>query len=305
MERKRDGLSIRERAVSWVRRFVRAQEPGHSVALLHAGPRALPLVDPPSTDKVAIATALASVEPGRGSSDLALAVAESLRILERAPRAGGEVIFLSDSQRLAWRPDESTRWDLLREMHGRLPFPPELIALNFAEPSSTASSENPDGAIGPLEVARPLVASSQPFAVTTTLYNAGRGPLHRRVELLIDGRVADGTPRSVGPVPPGGQVPLVFETAIAVPGLHELHARIVEEDDANPADNEVADVVSVTDRLEVLLVDGAQPRTSGRLSRFPERCAVPRITRKRCLPIPVPRHRPAPPAHHRGALLQV
>ena len=223
MERTRDGSSIRERAISWARRYVRGLEPGHAVALLHAGARALSLVDPPTSDREILANTLARIEPGRGSSDLALALADSFRILERRPQSGCEVLLLTDDQRLAWRPDESPRWDLLRDLHGQLRFPPRLTALNFAVPAGTADGDEPDGALGPLALAGPLLTSSQPFAVTTALYNAGRSPLHRRVELLIDGRVA-GSARPIGPVPPGGQVPVTFETAIAVPGVHELRA---------------------------------------------------------------------------------
>jgi hypothetical protein len=198
----------------------------------------------------ALGAPLADLEPGRGSSDLALALAESLRVLERSTRARCEVIFLTEGQRLAWRPDDSQRWELLRELHRRLPRAPELIALNFAEPAGPASSGESDEALGPLAVARRLLASGQPFTVTTNLYNPGRAPLHRRVEFLIDGRLAAGTPRSVGPVPPGGRVPLAFETAIAVPGLRDLRARIVDEDDANAADNEVGDVVIAHDEKQ-------------------------------------------------------
>ena len=102
--------------------------PGDSVAVLIAGDRVRPLIDPPTFDKARVDAALAGLPSSRGSSDLPAALAEAFRILESTQNPGRDVIVLTDGQRLAWRPGESRRWALLRDLHKRLSVAPRLWA---------------------------------------------------------------------------------------------------------------------------------------------------------------------------------
>ena len=94
-----------------------------------------------------------------------------------------------------------------------------------------------------------------PVTVTTSLANAGPGPLTRAAELLVDGRAEPGSGRVVGPVPDGGKASLAFRVVPATLGEHLLTVRLVG-DDALPGDDEASAPVVVTDALPVLLVDG-------------------------------------------------
>jgi len=253
MERKAGGTSPRLEAVQWARRFIRELRPGDSAAVLLAGDRVQGLVDPPSFDMAKVEHALATLERSHGSSDLPSALAEAFRVLERTGNPERDIIILTDGQRLAWRPGESKRWDLLRDLQRRLPIPPHLWALAFG---AGTPSDGPNGAVGPLSVSRSLVTPGLPITITTTLSNAGPGPLSRTAELLVDDRPEPGSAQVVGPIPAGGKTPLRFRTSLPNSGPHLLAVRLTGGDDALPGDDEAAIPIDVSGALPVLLVDG-------------------------------------------------
>jgi hypothetical protein len=252
MERKAGGTTPRELAVRWAREFVRRLRPGDSVAVLVAGDRVRPLVDPPSFDRERVETALASLKAARGSSDLPAALVEAFRVLERTQNPRRDVVVLTDGQRSAWRAGEARRWDLVRELRRRLPVPPRVWSIALG---AGAVADGPNGSVGPVSVSRTLATPGLPITVTTDLANAGPGPLTRTAELLVDGRPAPGSAQVVGPIPAGGKAPLSFRTSIATLGDHVLAVRLVG-DDALPVDDESALPIKVTAALPVLLVDG-------------------------------------------------
>ena len=70
MDRRLKATTPRTRAVEWARRFLRQSRPGDSIAVLVAGQRTNPLIDPPSFDMTRVDEALAGIKPARGSSDI-------------------------------------------------------------------------------------------------------------------------------------------------------------------------------------------------------------------------------------------
>ena len=77
--------------------------------MLVAKDRVTPVVTPASFDMTKVAAALADLPPARGASDLPMALAEALRLLEAPGNPARDVIILTDGQRSAWRPDEPAR----------------------------------------------------------------------------------------------------------------------------------------------------------------------------------------------------
>ncbi|SIO32286.1 N-terminal double-transmembrane domain-containing protein [Singulisphaera sp. GP187] len=253
MGRTLGGSTPHDLAVQWARALLTRLRPGDSVAVLVAGDRVRGLVDPPSFDRAKVDAALASLKPGRGASDLPTALAEAFRILERTGNPGRDVIVLTDGQRFAWRPGESGRWALVRDLQRRLPIPPRVWSIAFG---AGAAPEVPNGSVGPLSVSRTLVTPGLPVVVSATLSNAGPGPLTRTAELLVDGRPVPGQAQAAGPVPAGGKTRLSFRTTLPTPGAHLLAVRLVGGDDALAADDESAIPIEVASALPVLLVDG-------------------------------------------------
>jgi len=260
MGRAEGGTTPRAGAVAAAGRVVAGLKPGDSVALLVAGSRVRGVIDPPSFDMPGVSAALARLDPTprpRGpdanQADLPAALAEAFRVLERTGNPAREVVILTDGRRAAWRPGDSARWGLVRDLWRRLPVPPRVWSVSVG---SKTPPDAPNGSVGPPTVSRALVTPGLPLTVTADVDNAGPGPLTRTAEFLIDGRAAPGLAQVVGPVPQGGRARLAFKTALPSPGSHLLTVRLEGGDDALPADDEASVAVEVAPALPALLVDG-------------------------------------------------
>jgi hypothetical protein len=250
----------RSLTVDAARQFVAELQPGDSVALLLAGDRVRAVVDPPSFDHAKVDAALLALasRPERAqSSDLPAALAEAFRVLERTQNPAREVLVFTDGQRFAWRPGEPTRWALVRELHRRVPVAPRVWAMPLG---TGVPSEVPNGSVGTLKVSRALVTPGAPLIVSTDIKNAGPGSLTRSADLLINGRPVPGSTQVVGPIPPGGRIPLAFRTTLPNPGSHLVTVKLTGQDDALADDDEASVAVTAAAALPVLLVDGEPGR---------------------------------------------
>jgi hypothetical protein len=252
MERQIGGTTPFALAVEWARGFVRQCRPGDSVALLVAGDRVRPVVDPPVFDHTKVDAALMGIATPRGSSDLPAALVDSFQILERSENPARDVIVLTDGQRHAWRPGELARWRLLRALYGRLAVAPRIWCIDFTAGKFT---DIPNGSVGPLVVARARVTPNLPIDVSTTVENAGPGPLSCTAALSVDGLAVTGSSQAVGPIPPGGRAPLSFRTSLSIPGSHVLTVRL-KGGDLLPGDDASDFPIEVESAFPVLLVNG-------------------------------------------------
>ncbi len=257
MGRKVGLTSPREQALSWARQLIARLGPGDSVAVLVASDRVTPLVAPASFDRKKVEAALADMPRSRGTSDLPMALAEALRLLEAPGNPARDVILLTDGQRFPWRPDEPARWSIAREIHQDLARRSGVSARIWAVTfNSKAGAAGPNGSVASLELSGGLITPNRPITITTSVSNAGPTVLTRTAELRIDGHAVPGSAQVVGPLPPGGEMPLAFRTSIAEPGSHALAVRLTGEDDVLADDDESSRAIEVTAALPVLLVDG-------------------------------------------------
>jgi von Willebrand factor type A domain/Aerotolerance regulator N-terminal len=257
MGRQAGQTTARDQAIAWARRLIAKLGAGDSVAVLVAKDRVTPLVAPASFDMNKVAAALADLPRPRGASDLPIALAEALRLLEAPGNPAREVIILTDGQRSAWRPDEPARWALPREIHrgiSRLSgVAPRMWVIRFG---GNAGPAGPNGSVGPLEFSDGLVTPDRPITITTTVSNNGSESMTRAAGLAIDGQPVPGTEQVVGPLPAGGKMPLSFNTSLAQPGSHVVTVRLTGDDDALADDDESSRSIEVTAALPVLLIDG-------------------------------------------------
>jgi hypothetical protein len=253
MERRTGGTTPRSLALKWLQTFVKRLGPGDSVGLLLARDRVQPVIDPPSFDIALVQSALKALPPSRGSSDLPAAISEAFRLLEKTHNPSREIVVLGDGQRLAWRPGETERWALLRELHSRLTVKPRIWSMMFA---GSGQVEGADGVVASLELSRGLVSPNLPISVSTTISNAGPDPLSRSIELLVDGVVEPGTARTIGPLPKGGKTPVTFRVALSTPGSHVISVRLASDDDPLAVNNRADKPIDVVTALPVLIVDG-------------------------------------------------
>ena len=252
MDRKVAGVSPRSKAMAWMTSFADGMKPGDSVALLVAKDRVRPITDGLSYDPIRVKDAIKSAPPSRGSSDLASAVAEALRVLGSGKNSNTEIVILADAQRLPWRPGDTGRWNLLRELRTRLKGrAPRLSAITFG-----GKADGSDAAVAPIDTPRGVYPPNASIPVSTFVTNSGPDAASRSAELLVDGAPVPGTTQAIGPIPPGGKVPLSFRATIAAPGAHLIGVRISEADDALAANDLAERPVEVAEALPVLLVDG-------------------------------------------------
>lgn len=261
MGRMAGGSTPRAKAIAEARKVVEALRPGDSVAVLVATDRVRPIIDPPVFDLKRVDSALAALGKGpgsgRASGDIPAALAEAFRVLERTQNPAREVIILTDGRRASWKPGETGRWSLLRDLHKRLPVPPRVWSLALG---TNNPPDAPNGSVGAVSVSRSLVTPGLPVTITAEVENGGPGPLTRTAELLIDGETAPGSARVVGPIPAGGRAPLSFPASLNDPGAHLLTVKLVNGEDALAADDASSAAVEVAAALPVLLVDGEPGR---------------------------------------------
>ncbi|WP_158633629.1 BatA domain-containing protein [Tautonia sociabilis] len=256
MARRGGGTSPAEQAGRWASAFLDALGPGDRVALVRAGERPRPVLDPPSVDPDRLRAALDALPPPAGSGDLPAALAEAFRILEQGGRnPTAEVVVLTDGSRGPWTPDDLGRWRLLRELFDRLPRPTRIAVEAFPVAPDAGAS---DGMVLDVRASRPLVAPGGTIVVSASIRNLGPAPLDRPVELLIDGVPAPGSTRAVGPLPPGGTAAVEFRATLRDRGSHAVAVRLVPGSAPDPlsSNDEAAAVVAVAEALPVLLVDG-------------------------------------------------
>ena len=179
--------------------------PGDSVAVLVARDRVTPLVAPASFDMKKVEAALADLPRARGTSDLPMALAEALRLLEPPGNPARDVIILTDGQRFAWRPDEPARWSIAREIHQDLSrrsgVSPRIWAINF---DSKAGAGGPNGSVAPLELSGGLITPNRPITDhhQRLQCRTGRADAHGRARDRRSGRAGDGP--GCRPAPAGG-----------------------------------------------------------------------------------------------------
>jgi len=292
MGHKKGETTYRQRAIDWSRALVKRLPDGSAVAVLDARELVRPLVDPLNYDKGRVDEALAYAAEPRGGSDLAAAISEAFRVLETGRNSRRDVVVVSDGQRSAWRPGESTRWALLHDLYtsakgaGR-PVPDIWVAL--LDDSTNAQAD--DAGLTPLVLDRGLVPVGLPLSIRTSVKNSGKTDTGRTAELYVDGVPVPGSSQRVDPIPAQGQTPIRFETILKTPGSHRLSVRLQSAEDSLAANDQSEATVESAEGLPVLLVDGTPgqaafqgPTDFLRAALTPAEDAAPAV-RARTLPL--------------------
>jgi hypothetical protein len=95
---------------------------------------------------------------------------------------------------------------------------------------------------------------------TVLLRNAGSRPVANvSVTLEIDGRTTEKETAAVASIAPGQTTPVTLTALLEEPGVRVITARLTSDD--VPGDNRLDRVISVRDRVNVLIVDGAPDRS--------------------------------------------
>jgi len=243
-------------------RFDRAKQLARQIVQESRQGDAFTLVLMASPPKVVIGTP--ALEPGEvldeidhlqrtdTSADLPATVAKIRRIIEGARRehpglARHEVYFLTDLQRVTWRPKlPRAAMAELRRGGVALAQAASVVVIDLGQPDA----ENL--AVTDLRTLEPIATLAGEVLFEATLRNFTRQPrVDEPVQLLVDGRrVAE----TYAGLPPGGESLVGLSYRFETPGDHAVEVRI--DGDALEVDNRRYLAVPVRQSLRVLCIEG-------------------------------------------------
>ncbi len=241
-----------QRAIDEARAVLGACKSADAVSLFLAGNSPRPVVSAPSYDRAQIADALSSLQPTGGSMRVIDALTAAAASLARGANSGKKIVLITDGQSIGWNVADTAQWEFLAgTLKGRsLPEAPEIVCRTLPMPANFTNL-----GVQNVTFSRRVVGTDRPTSIDVTIMNTGVGEVSpSRVELSINGRRS--LTQNIDPISPNTTETVRFEYRFTKVGRHIVTARVVCEDDM-PADDAISRVVDVTDRIKVLIVDGA------------------------------------------------
>jgi hypothetical protein len=195
--------------------------------------------------------ALNEIPPPSGSADLSASITKAVQLLTSGTNLQREVVVFTDQQALSWKPNDEILWARFDDIRSQSSVPPRVWVVDAA---SGELGKAANFTIERLQLSRELAVADIPVKVSSKVkYSGGDAPIARKVYFEIDQqRLTDETIQIK--LQPKGEATVEFEHRFDVPGSHLLS--VVLDDDALAGDNRADAVVTVTDSLPVLLVDG-------------------------------------------------
>lgn len=256
-------------AKEWGHDFIGELSAGDAVALLDARDQVRPVIDTPARDVEHAREELAALPPPTGSSNLADAAAEGVRIASRSSNVARDVVILTDGQARGWKATDDALWARFDDLLDQATVRPRVWVVDVAK---FVSDDRTNFSLERLVPSRELTVPDFPVRFRTKVrYSGGKEPTTKRVWLEVDGqRLAD---KSVTvQLEPDGEASVEFEYRFPSAGSHLVSA-VVDEDNL-PGDNTSSCAISVTDALPVLLVDGTPSRSPLQSETFFARAAL-------------------------------
>ncbi len=249
-------VTPQQAAVRWAEKFLGDVRAGDTVAVIEAREQVRPLLEPATRDMNRVRDVLKNLSPPTSSGNLPEALAYAVKLLSRGTHLRREIVLLTDGQAQGWFPDDANLWLRVDDLAKQSSIAPKLWVVNVLqeEDKSKPPTERLNFHVERLQPTRELTVPGFPVRFQTKVrYSGGSSSVTRQVHFEIDGqRLADRT-ISVA-LSPDGEANVEFEHRFEVVGSHLV--RVTLDADDLPTDNASEAVVSVTDALPVLIVDG-------------------------------------------------
>ncbi len=253
-------VTPQEQAIRWIDQFLGQLRPGDTVTLLEAREQVRTLIDPPTRDVNRVRDELKQLSPPTGTANFPEALAHAVKLLSRTNHMRREVVLLTDGQSQGWSSDDSNLWLRLDDLKKQSSITPHLWVVNVLNAGLANGDEPPPSAerlnfhVERLQPSRELSVPNFPVRFQTRVrFSGGSTSVTRQVHFEVDGqRLAERT-QSVT-LSPGGEANVEFEHRFESLGSHLV--RVVLDPDDLPTDNVSEAVISVTEAVPVLLVDG-------------------------------------------------
>ncbi|MBM4031897.1 MAG: VWA domain-containing protein [Planctomycetes bacterium] len=266
-----EGKTNFARAVEDARAIIAACKPGDAVSLWLAGPVPRAAIATPTADRRELAAALESLAPIGGTMSVLEALNAAAGSLAEGHNVTKKIVLITDGQNVGWDTRSEARWRFLAEGLRGMKSPPEIICRRLSLPKLFRNA-----AVADIAFSRKVVGTDRTVKINVKVANTGTMPLRpQAVELSVDGvRVA--SEKFATDIAPRAAETARFDHRFERPGPRLVSARIVLQDDL-AADNAADRVLTVIDKLSVLVVDGVpSPSPLGGAAAFIELALTPR-----------------------------
>ncbi|MFA6544444.1 MAG: BatA domain-containing protein [Limisphaerales bacterium] len=219
---------------------------GSEVAVVLMGGTPRQLLEAPTLDTVRVTKAIAQLEANFGAANFPEALELAANVAAQTQHGLKEFVIISDFQKASFSDGEAAVRGRALQALKRLPDPPRVTLLHVG----TEARDNV--AVESLDLPKLALGVNQPLQVRATLRNFGeRAWPDLRVYFHSDGRECGAQQIALAP---GEQRQVIFTHTFDTAGYHTLEVRA--DADALKADNSLAAVVTVWEKLPALLVNG-------------------------------------------------
>ena len=164
------------RAIQQAQEFLNELRPGDTAALLDARDQIRPVVRPLTRDLARIQTALDNLPPPSGSSNLASAVSEGIRILSQSSNLAREVLILTDGQSRGWHAQDQALWTRVDDMLDQPAVRPRVWVMNVDQDTR---QDRTNFSVDRLQLSRELTVRDFPVRIKSKIrYSNNKNPYH-------------------------------------------------------------------------------------------------------------------------------
>ena len=246
-----NGKTPHSRSMQLAREFLGDLLPGDSIQIIDAREQPQSVLPDATRDSYRAKEALNDLAAPSGSANLAAAVQKGVQLLASGTNLQREVVVFTDLQSLSWKGGDETLWARFDDVLSQSPIAPRVWVIDA---SGGELGEAANFAIDRLQLSRELAIVGVPVKISSKVKFSGSDtPIARKVHLEIDQlRLPDQSVQIK--LQPQGETTVDFEYRFESAGSHLIS--LVLDDDALPGDNRADAVVTVTESLPALLVDG-------------------------------------------------
>ncbi len=248
-------------AVQWAHELMEAAGGGDTVTLLDAREQVRNVTQSPTSDIRSVRRQLDALPEPSGTSHLADAAAEAVKLLGSTGNLSRQVVILTDGQSLPWESGDDA-WVRFEDLREQPAVKPDVFVVDVTRGES---QDRTNFSVDALQLSRELSVPDFPIRVRTVVRQSGGVSTRRRVSFEVNGQRLDEKTVSLT-VPPNGKVPVEFEHRFPAVGSYVIS--VVLDPDNLPGDNRADAAVIVENGVPVLLVDGDPQRDPVRSETF-------------------------------------
>ena len=250
-DEKGNGRTPFSRSAQLARDFLGSLRPGDSIQIVDAREQPYVVLPELTRDSSRVKEAINNLSAPAGSSDLVAALRKGIQLLVSGTNLQREIVVFTDLQALNWRSDDIATWAQFDDLRQQSRITPRIWVVDSADEDRGRSS---NFAMERLQLSRELAVLGVPVKIRSRVKSFGGDELAtRKVYLEIDQIRLDDQTLHIK-IPPQGETTVDFEYRFETPGSHLIS--LVLEDDSLSGDNRADAVVTVTNSLPVLLIDG-------------------------------------------------